>query len=149
MRISHFFISRFCSTLCLFVGILSSPAYAECTMNVQSVIFGNYDVFDNTHLDGAGNVNVICDAASSYTISLSPGNGTFTNRVLLNSQNELIYNLFVDAARTIVWGDGTGSSTTVSGTEADTNHTVYSRIPARQNVQVGNYQDSVTITLVF
>lgn len=118
-------------------------------MNVQSVLLGNYDVFDNTPLDGTGNVNVACDVASSYTVSLSPGNGTYTNRVLTSGQNELIYNLFADAARTIVWGDGTGSSTAVSGADTNANLTVYSRIPARQNVQVGDYQDSVTVTLTF
>ena len=137
------------SFLLFLVGSLPSTVYAQCTLNVQSVMFGNYDVFDNNHLDGVGNINVTCDVSSSYTISLSPGNGLFTQRVLLNGQHELIYNLFIDAARTIVWGDGTGASSTVQGMGTNSNFPVYGRIPARQNVYVGNYQDSVTVTLVF
>lgn len=142
-------IRKLFSFLLLFLASLFSTAYAQCTLNVQSVIFGNYDVFDNNYLEGVGNVNVTCDVSSFYTIALSPGNGAFTNRLLLNGQHELIYNLFVDPARTIVWGDGTAASSTVSGMGTNSNFPVYGRIPARQNVYVGNYQDSVTVTLVF
>ena len=142
-------ISRLFGFLAILIGSLPSTAYAQCTLNAQSVSFGNYEVFDNNHLDGVGNVNVACDVSSSYTIALSPGNGSFTNRVLLNGQHELLYNLFIDAARTIVWGDGTGTSSTASGVGTNTNFAVYGRIPARQNVYVGNYQDNVTVTLVF
>lgn len=149
MRIKQHTITRFSRILCFALGMFTTNAYAACTLNVQSVIFGSYNVFENTHLDGAGNVSVVCDVATSYTISLSPGNGTYTNRILLSGQNELVYNLFIDAARTLVWGDGTGSSSMVSALSTNSNHTIYGRIPARQNVHVGNYIDSITVTLVF
>lgn len=149
MRIKRHSISWLGIILYCYIMFHSPNVLAACILNVQNVTFGNYDVFDNNHLDSTGNINVTCDTVSTYTISLSPGNGSFTNRVLLSGPNNLVYNLFVDAARTIVWGDGSGASATVTGTTTNANHTVYGRIPARQNVVVGSYQDSVTVTIVF
>ena len=49
---------------------------------------------------------------------------------------ELAYNLYREASRSIIWGDGTGGSAVGSGTGAT--HTVYGRIPSRQNVYAGS-----------
>lgn len=67
-----------------------------------------------------------------------------------NGTDFLIYNIYSDAARTFIWGDGTDNSVTISGqTGATGQHPLYGRISARQNVSVGNYSDTIIVTIVF
>lgn len=122
---------------------------ATCTLNVQGVSFGTYDTFGNVAVDSAGNIAVSCDVATAYAISLSPGGGSYASRAMASGAHTLNYNLYSDAARTIVWGDGTGGTATVSGNATSANHTVYGRIPPAQNAYVGSYSDSITVTLTF
>lgn len=123
---------------------------AQCSISAQSVSFGIYDVFDNAHLDGVGNLSLTCDAPTAYSISLSPGSGAYSSRVMRNGIHALHYNLFADPARTSVWGDGSGGSTVVNGAvQISTHHPVYGRINARQNVFAGNYSDTLTVIVDF
>ena len=127
----------------------SQQAYAACNLNVQGVIFGSYDVFDMQSVESTGNVGVTCDVSTPYSIALTPGSGNFVSRTLTSGANALAYNLYADPARTSVWGDGTAGTVTVSGSATSANHTVYGRIPARQNVFAGSYSDLITVTLTF
>jgi len=63
----------------------------------------------------------------------------------------LAYNLFLDATRLTIWGDGSAGTGTVSGvgTGANINTPVYGRIAARQNAFVGTYSDVITVTITF
>lgn len=40
---------------------------------------------------------------------------SFSSRYMLSGANRLYYNMYTDAARTVVWGDGTAGSSTVNG----------------------------------
>lgn len=123
---------------------------AACSLSVGSLNFGSYDVFDSSHTDSSGWIEVSCDAATSYTLTLSAGAGSYSQRTLVNGTHTLNYNLYSDVARSQVWGDGTGSTVTVTGnTDSLASHTVYGRILANQNVNVGNYVDSIIVTLEF
>jgi spore coat protein U-like protein len=113
------------------------------------VSFGGYDPFNSQSLDGTGTIAVSCDVSAPYTVALSPGNGSYSSRTMMSGANRLDYNLFTDATRTGIWGDGAGSTATVSGSGASGNHTVYGRIPARQNAYVGSYSDIITVTVTF
>lgn len=128
----------------------SSATSAVCSVSTQSINFGSYDVFNNSSVESTGNINVSCDSSASYTISLSTGGGSFLNRVLSFGSYLLNYNLYIDAARTIIWGDSSSGTSTVSSmTTTTSNHIVYGRIPARQNAFVGNYSDNVNVTISF
>lgn len=123
---------------------------AQCTLSVQGVAFGAYDVFSSQSLDSTGNIAVSCDVATSYTLTISPGAGSYASRAMTNGPHRLNYNLFTDATHTTVWGDGTGGSASVAGAGGITaNHTVYGRVPAGQNAYVGAYGDNLTVTLTF
>jgi spore coat protein U-like protein len=124
-------------------------AAVQCSLGVQGVAFGAYDVFSFQSLDSTGNIGVTCDVSTPYTIALSAGQGTYASRSLASGAYRLNYNLFTDASRATVWGDGTGGSSTVSGSYASANFTVFGRISARQNAHVGTYADGVTVTLTF
>lgn len=128
---------------------LAGECRAACSMSVTGVAFGAYDPFSSTSLDSAGNIAVTCDAA--YTLTLSAGAGSYAGRQMSNGSSTLVYNLFVDAARSLVWGDGSGGTATVSGSASAStvDYPVYGRLPARQNVTAGSYGDSIVVTLSF
>lgn len=130
--------------------LLSSSAWgASCTVSTTGIAFGGYDPFVAQDVDSVANVSVSCDETASYSIALSPGAGTYEQRVMTSGLHQLLYNLYTDATLSTVWGDGTGHSAVVSDTQLVATHTVYGRIPARQNPQVGVYGDTIVITLTF
>ena len=137
----------------LIIGLWGAvPAGAACsTFSIISVVFGTYNTLSATSLDGAGSVTVSCDSGDSYTIDLSSGQGTFAARKLESGANVMYYNLFTDAQRSVIWGDGTGSTGLVSGggTGTSITYTVYGRIPGGQNLPAGSYSDMITVTLNF
>jgi spore coat protein U-like protein len=144
---------RSAASLRLIAAILLATAQqawsATCTVNTRGVNFGSYDVFSNQNLDSTGNISVICNNATSYTIFLSPGGGSYASRSMASNVHRLSYNLYTDPSRTSVWGDGSGGTSIARRSAKTANHPVYGRIPARQNVYVGSYSDSITVTLNF
>lgn len=129
--------------------MISCSLWAACTISTSGIAFGGYDPFVNQDVDSAANISVNCDATTPYSIALSTGTGSYEARVMTSGIHHLLYNLYVDATLTTVWGDGTGHSATVSDTQAVANHTVYGRIPARQDAYVGTYSDTIVITITF
>jgi spore coat protein U-like protein len=151
--------------LLLFAARLA-PA-ADCSASATSVMFGVYDTSLATPTDSTGSLTVSCSYTPSggastvlYTVGLSSGNGsTAAQRWLASGADRLYYNLYTDAARLIIWGDGTAGSTLVSGSlkpgpgvgnaTRTEDYTVYGRIPARQDVDAGDYRDTIVFTLTF
>ncbi len=149
---------RFLSCLALASALLGTRrAHAvSCVFNsVTPVAFGTYDVFSVTPTDAVGSFTYQCSlllALDVITINLSTGSsGTYSARTLQNGANTLSYNLYMDAARTVVWGDqsnGTSNYTAILSLLAVT-LPIYGRIPARQNAKAGSYNETVVVTLLF
>jgi spore coat protein U-like protein len=63
------------------------------------------------------------------------------------------YNLFRDAARTTIWGDGTsGTSVYFDASppkDTNVNVTVYGRVSAGQDVSAGTFADTISATINF
>ena len=131
--------------------IWTGYVWGGCSVSAGGVSFGGYDVFSTADVHSTGNVQISCDTATSYSILLGPGAGSFDQRTLISGDNTLDYNLYTDASRSVVWGDGSGITDVVTGSSSGetVDHGVYGRIPARQNVTAGTYGDTVTITLEF
>ena len=152
-------------TLCL--GLVSAAAHAavSCSVSTPGLAFGAYDVFAASAVSGAGTVSVTCStvpAASgtaNYTISLSTGrSNSFVQRQMQGSGYTLNYNLYTSNTYSVVWGDGSGATSTVKGTIKLTkanpsemvNSTVYGQIPALQDTGVSpSYVDSITVTVSY
>ncbi|NUO74352.1 MAG: spore coat protein U domain-containing protein [Frateuria sp.] len=125
-------------------------AAATCGLSVQGVSFGSYDFQSSQNLDSVGHITVTCDVSAPFTIALNAGlTGSFTSRTMQNGSHPLSYNLYTDTAHVSVWGDGTGGSTTVSGSGTNVGYTVYGSMPAGQNPYAGSYSDSITVTLTY
>lgn len=161
------------STLLVIVGMLASlflapsPARAacsplslcSCTVTATAVSFGTYDPLSSVANDSTGTVRVRCilavALAGSFTVDLSTGgSGSYAARKLHNGASNLLYNLYNSAARTQVWGNGTGGSVSVSQTFSgllaiDRSLTIYGRIAAGQNVPAGTYSDTILVTVTY
>lgn len=126
----------------------SAPA-AACTVSSTALQFGAYDPSATVANDSTFVVSYTCAATETPVISISTGNaGTFTRA--MTGPSSLKYNLFRDAARTQIFGDGTGGTVTWTGAVGSSgNVTVYGRISAQQAVFSGTYSDSVVVTVTF
>src|SRR5262245_20367523 len=93
---------------------LSFSALAVCSLSNTSISFGNYDVFSTSPLATNGSIICRCGYADrNISISLDKGGAaSFNPRRMLKGSEALNYNLYLDAARTIIWGDGTGGTQT-------------------------------------
>ncbi len=136
---------------CFVVALLAVGDAAACTVSATSAAFGTIDPLVNTETLSTATVSVSCPESTSYTVALGPGNGTIENRLMVSGTHELSYNLYTDASRSIIWGDGTGGSSTVSGTadSSGTDHTVYGHVPWQPSAVPGTYSDSIVVTATF
>lgn len=152
-----------CWRAVLLTGVLLLPTRALalleiCTVATSPVAFGAYTTGATSPTDATGTVTVTCTAvlsiAVNYTIRLGTGgSGSFAPRRMSSALGTLPYNLYSNASRTIVWGDGSGGTGTVSDGYAlgllvvVRNYSVYGRIPAQQNVAPGVYADTLFVTV--
>ena len=137
--------------------ILGSAAHAACRVTTTGVNFGAYDVFAAVPRDTAGTVTVACDQnpPTDVTVSIgpSPTSGGFQPRRMRHTTlpDRLDYNLFIAPSMGTVWGDGSAGTSTVLLRKVNRNRpvatTIYGRIPPGQNISVGSYSDSVTVTI--
>ena len=139
------------------LAVSSHSSFAEhsaCALSVTSVNFGAYSVFSLSpnNISGGG-ITITCTNSNGdpFDVTLSTGqSNNYASRVMVSGVNTLNYNLYTSAARTSVWGDGTGGSSVMA---ADKDHTttlsVFGQIPAGQDASVGIYTDRITVVVNF
>jgi spore coat protein U-like protein len=121
-------------------------------ISATGVAFGPYDPLSATAVVSVGTVSFNCPPPTMAQLSLSAGgSGTFFPRGMSNPADpvRLEYNLYVDAAFTTVWGDGTGGTVSVPVPAKTKSLDVYGRIPPSQDVAVGTFSDTVIVTFNF
>lgn len=138
-------------------------AGAVCTVTALPVAFGVYDPLSAVPNLSTGSVTVVClpvliSLAESYTVGLSTGSsGNFSARRLTSGANTLQFQLYANAPRSIVWGDGSAGSSTMAGsftlsllTSVSATHVVYARMPAQQSsAAAGVYGDTIMVTVTY
>jgi spore coat protein U-like protein len=137
--------------------IATSPfsAHAACSLSSTTVLFGSYDIFSSAPLDTLGQIIFRCgNNDHNVSISLDKGGApTFDPRRMLNGASTLNYNLYLNAARTTIWGDGTGGTQNFfvrnPANKQDVSIPLYGRIPAGQGTSAGNYSNTLTVTINF
>jgi spore coat protein U-like protein len=129
---------------------------AACSLTSTSIAFGSYDIFSPSSLDTLGQVIFRCgNNDHDVSISLDKGGApTFNPRRMLNGASTLNYNLYLDAARTVIWGDGSSGTQNFfvrnpQPNNRDISVPIYGRVPAGQGASVGNYSNTVTVTINF
>ena len=146
--------SRIAAISLALVLVLPGISAADCSITTTGVNFGPYDVFDTSPVDSTGSVRYQCSGNTpSFTIAIGSGSSPiFTTRTLRNGSETLNYNLYLDAARTSIWGEGTSGTalfTVANPTGKAVSLTIFGRIPAGQDVAAGSYTDSIVVTIQF
>ncbi len=141
-------------------GLLSPT----CTVSGSTLNFGNYNPLSGSTVRINSAITISCSqtvggSTVNYTIALSTGaSNSYATRTLLNGVHSLNYNLYTSSSYGTVWGDGSGGSSTVSGSgnlallggTFTNTATVYGQIPALQTTVIpGAYSDTITITLTY
>jgi len=153
---------HYCSFLILACGLITMRASAVvvCSVSSTGTAFGTFDTLSGSNKDVIGTISVTCTGnigdAVNYTIALSPGGGSFASRNMQAGGPLLNYNLYSDGSHTLIWGDGTSGTSTVSDSytlAASSNtvqYTVYGRISSGQSgAPAGGYGDTIVITVTY
>jgi spore coat protein U-like protein len=123
----------------------AAAAGAACT-NISStnLAFGNYDVFNAAPTDSAAVLSYNCTGPPTVTFGASFLGAMNPRQMFRFGPDRLNYDIYVNAARTQVWG-----ATGVVLPTGNQNISFYGRIFAGQDVTAGAYFDFITITLNF
>ena len=154
---------RLARVLLVALGCAQAHAASVCTVTALPVAFGNYNPQAIAANTSTGSVTVVCQpvvasATQIYTLRMSTGSSAnYAQRTMLAGANNLNYQLYSDAGYTQVWGNGSGASSTVSGSlplsvlvPVSATHTVYGRLPAAQTqAGAGSYLDTITVTVTY
>lgn len=136
-------------------GRALESAPGSCAISTSPVTFGIYDVFSSAPTDSTGTIVFSCNgAAHNVSVSLTKGAApTFTPRTMSDGADTLMYNLYMDAARSTIWGDGSGGTQVYTDVNPPNSQNVsvpiYGRVPPGQDVRAGTYTDSVTAIINF
>ncbi len=133
------------------IAAAAFPAQAapSCkNLSVTALAFGNYDVYNAAPVDSVGTISYTCPPPTTPTVTIDTGlafAGGHRRMTRGAGGDWLSYDIFVDAARMVVW------SSTPIGVAAGNGITVdfYGRVFAQQDVAAGSYADTVVVTFNF
>lgn len=134
---------------------VSATVTANCTVSTSPIAFGTVNPLSGTNVDAAGGITVTCTNGTDWEASAGVGGGSgasFAARRMAAGTDLLNYNLYTNAARTSVWGDGSGTTVVVSntGTGSAQAVTIYGRVGSGQTaVPPGSYADTVAVTVTY
>jgi spore coat protein U-like protein len=122
-------------------------------LNLTPMAFGGYAAGTRAPMDSMGEMELSCSAQTPVRILFGPSaSGREVPREMRSSRGSLMYNLFVDAAHAVPWGDGT------QGAESYTvlviggqplRLPIFGRVFGNQAIAAGTYTDRVVVTLMF
>jgi spore coat protein U-like protein len=124
--------------------IVASPTSTTLDFGTQTLL--------NANVDASTTIQVQCTDGTDYDVSLDNGQNATRRMRLGATANYVDYELYTNAARTIVWPTAAGAAPypyTANGTAQ--NITVYGRIPAQPTPPASTtaYTDVVTITVTY
>lgn len=138
---------------------VSSTQAATCMLSVGDMTFGIYLPGQPNPVDASSSITVQCEADIdgedvNYSLSIGPSDGAFAPRTMHSEDATLSYNVFVDAARSTVWGDGSVGTGMVSGQLAlpavsSVTSLVHGRVFGGQSLRSGSYTDLLTVTVEY
>lgn len=133
----------------------------SCTVSADTISFGAYVPTAGGDINVAADISVTCKAfvlgIISYEIHLGSGlHGTVASRKMSNGDSLLAYNIYNNAGRTVIWGDGedgTGikgdSYLLALGASRTETVSMYGKLTGGQNVSAGSYSDTIIATVVY
>ncbi len=152
-------LAAWATGLYLLLGSASASAQV-CTMLATPPTFVSYNAA-NPDKKVNGLITVTCvtvlPASFSYTVKLGlSGFAQLSQRRMSNGAGGYLnYNVYCDSAYGVPWVDGVGASCLGSGGASGflgslvTPFTVFGKIPSGQFIASGNYNDSITIEVLY
>jgi spore coat protein U-like protein len=145
--------------------LLASMAEAQgrghinsCLVSATGVAFGT---FSGSRSDSTGTITLLCDGngnGNPYTVALSQGlSNSFIDRTMFHGIHDVLhYNLYLDSARSLIWGNGQGETRLSVGTfnfpggaPQTRSLPVFGRIPFQPDPPPGIYADQIIVTVTF
>jgi spore coat protein U-like protein len=164
-------VIRLATCLALLVAAAVLPAQAQaqarghierCDILLNPVVFGN---FKGERIDVRGGVRLTCEGSGNnnpLAVALSQGvsNSFITRRMVnvleLGSNARLEYNLYIDAVRTTIWGDGAGETRRQlaqldfqGGRPTQVEFDIFARLERQPLPVPGLYVDQIVVTVTF
>lgn len=132
------------------MSIVSINANASCSIGVGSLNFGQYNPFSESNNHTSAHININCLNETDVivkTTSLLDRNKlrTMKNIQYPEKNDVLAYQIFTNAARDTLFGDGNNNTAVFSG--SNKNFTLYGTLIKKQNVFKGIYQDSLILEI--
>jgi spore coat protein U-like protein len=138
---------------------IAHAALGTCSLVPTDISFGT---FSGSEITASGSIQIMCQNGSgnnTLQVGLSYGNTSSTfpsstaNRLMQSGANRLAYQIYTSSARTTIWGDGSGGTTTlgvainyVSGPVTVT-VVPFAVLFAGTLPPPGGYTDAITVTI--
>jgi spore coat protein U-like protein len=122
---------------------------SNCSLSGGTLDFGEYTSGQTTHLDAVGTLDYN-NCQGNVTIEIDSGDGgTITSRQMTSGTRKLGYQLYRNASRTAIWGQGADAQQLNIVSAGTGKLEIFGRIPKGLNVAPGTYTDTVNVTLTF
>jgi spore coat protein U-like protein len=140
---------------------VAAPAFGASVCTIQSLPilgFANYDVFVGAPTLTSGIATIHCTGSGALPafiigIGQSATSSSISGRQMAQqgagATGRLNYNIYKDGGYSNLWGDGTAGTTPLVVTTAgpNTQVPVYGKIDPGQDAPVGNYKDTVIMSV--
>jgi spore coat protein U-like protein len=123
---------------------------ATCSIGTFDLDFGVYDPFSGAVVDETATVEIHCTKGIQPGVTLDDGDNTGRQMKHTTGTDLLDYELYSDSAGGTVWpsaGDGVFTALASTDPNVAMTLTIYGRIAANQNVEAGDYVDTVVATV--
>lgn len=136
----------------------------SCKVSATDIAFGAYDPADanaTAPKDASGTVSVRCTRGTSTAVAaLNQGANALAGSSCATPQRQMTgggtlrlrYDIYQDAGRATAWGCATTNTQaipTFASSLTPVVLTTYGRIPAGQDAAIGNYADTVQVSVTF
>jgi spore coat protein U-like protein len=131
---------------------VQAQVVGECSATNGTLDFATYDPLSSANADQSTTVSVTCTKGTTTSIGLDLGShASGSARRMSDGTDTITYELYSDPGRSTVWGNTSTDDLDLVAAPSNAARlvTIYGRAAGSQNVGVGNYSDSVTITLTF
>jgi len=136
--------------MALVPGAVGAQGQSCIVSSWVDIVFGDYDPFAAAPLDSAGSITHRCPPNRPPRISLDRGgSASFAPREMRFGAEVLRYNLYLDAACTMIWGDGSAGTHEYVAATGRATVPVYGRVFPLQDPIIGAYTDTITVTVQF
>lgn len=106
-------------------------------------------------LNSTASLSVQCSNTTPYVVGLDAGTHAggatnFSGRKIQNGTSTIGYQLYTDTGRTMVWGNGIGTSVSAGvGSGGTQSLAVYGQVADLTGAVPGTYTDLVTVTITY